>query len=150
MIEATQRSGSLITAREAGERGGKVMTVLGSPLDSRTEGCTHLIREAATPVRDINDILEYFGRPPVAGLPTAKEWRDASLSPGTEKEIKASRTRILAALGAEETEIYEIIRWCDEPVSIVLVAILELELAGRISRHHGNRICRIADAGTSE
>ena len=101
MIEATQRSGSLITAREAGEPGGKVMTVLGSPLDSRTEGCTHLIREAATPVRDINDILEYLGRPPVAGLPTAKEWRDASLSLGTEKEIKASRTRILAALGAE-------------------------------------------------
>jgi len=42
---------------------------------------------------------------------TAKERRDARLSPGTEKEIKASRTRILAALGAEATNIDEIIRW---------------------------------------
>ena len=74
----------------------------------------------------------------------------ARLSPATEKEIEASRTRILAALGAKVTDIDEIIRWCDEPVSTVLVAILELELAGRISRHHSNRICRIADAGTSD
>ena len=101
-------------------------------------------------MRDIDDILECLARPPVAGLPTAKEWRHSRLSLGTEKEIKASRTRILAGLGAEATEIYEIIRWCDEPVTTVLVAILELELAGRISRHHGNRICRIADAGTSD
>ena len=86
----------------------------------------------------------------MASLPTAKEWRDAHLSPGTEKEIEASRTRFLAALGAEATDIDEIIRWCDAPVSTVLVAILELELAGRISCHHGNLICRIADAGTSD
>ena len=150
VIEAAQRSGSLISAREAGERGGEVMAVPGSPLDGRTEGCNHLIREGATLVRDIDDILECLASPPVASLPTAKEWRDARLSPGTEKEIEASRTRILAALGAEATDIDEIIRWCDEPVSTVLVAILELELAGRISRHHGNRICRIADAGTSD
>lgn len=101
-------------------------------------------------MRDIDDILECLASPPVASLPTAKEWCDARLSHGTEKEIEASRTRILAALGAEATDIDEIIRWCDEPVSTVLVAILELELAGRISRHHGNRICRIADAGTSD
>ena len=150
VIEAAQRSGTLITAREAGERGGEVMAVPGSPLDGRTEGCNHLIREGATLVRDIDDILECLASPPVASLPTAKEWRDARLSPGTEKEIEASRTRILAALGAEATDIDDIIRWCDEPVSTVLVAILELELAGRISRHHGNRICRIADAGTSD
>ena len=44
VIEAAQRSGTLITAREAGERGGEVMAVPGSPLDGRTEGCNHLIR----------------------------------------------------------------------------------------------------------
>ena len=101
-------------------------------------------------MRFIDDVVECLGRPPVASLPTAKERRDARLSPGLEREIDASRTRTLAALGAEATDIDEIIRWCDEPVSKVLVAILELELGGRISRHHGNRICRIADAGTSD
>ena len=44
VIEATQRSGLLITAREASERGGEGMAVPGSPLDGRTEGCNHLIR----------------------------------------------------------------------------------------------------------
>ena len=46
----------------------------------------------------------------MASLPTAKERRDARLSPGTEREIEASRTRTLAALGAEATDIDEIIR----------------------------------------
>lgn len=73
VIEAAQRSGTLITAREAGERGGEVMAVPGSPLDGRTEGCIHLNREGATLVRDIDDILECPSRPPVASLPTAKE-----------------------------------------------------------------------------
>ena len=87
-----------------------MFAVPGSSLDSRTEGCNHLIREGLTLVRDIDDILECLARPPVASLPTAKERRDARLSPGTEKEIEASRTRILAALGAEATDIDEIIR----------------------------------------
>ena len=73
MIEAAQRSGTLITAREAGERGGEVMAVPGSPLDGRTEGCNHLIREGATLVRDIDDILECLASPLVASLPTAKD-----------------------------------------------------------------------------
>ena len=129
MIEAAQRSGTLITAREAGERGGDVMAVPGSPLDGRTEGFNHLIREGATLVRDINDILECLANPPVASLPTAKEWRDARLSPGTEKELRQVVPRSLRPLGAEATGIDEIIRWCEEPVSTVLVAISELELA---------------------
>ena len=67
-------------------------------------------------MRDIDDILECLGRSPVASLPTAKERRDTRLSPGTEREIEASRTGTLAALGAEATEIDKIIRCCDEPV----------------------------------
>lgn len=73
VIEAAMRSGSLISAREVGERGSEVMAVPGSPLDGRTEGCIHLNREGATLVRDIDDILECPSRPPVASLPTAKE-----------------------------------------------------------------------------
>ena len=44
VIEAAQRSGSLITARGAGKRGGEVMAAPGSALDGRTKGCNHLIR----------------------------------------------------------------------------------------------------------
>ena len=57
VVEAAQRSGSLITARKAGGRGGEVMAVPGSPLDARAQGCNHLIREGATLVRDAEDIV---------------------------------------------------------------------------------------------
>ena len=150
VVEAAQRSGSLITARETGERGGEVMAVPGSPLDARAEGCNHLIREGATLVRHIDDIVECLARPPVASLPAPQDWRTARLAPGTAHEIEASRTQILSALGPEATDIDEVVRWCDAPVATVLAAILELELAGRISRHHGNRICRIIDGDNSD
>ena len=150
VVEAAQRTGSLITAREAGERGGEVMAVPGSPLDARAQGCNHLIREGATLVRDADDILECLARPTTASLPAPQDWRAARLSPGTPAEIEKSRTRILEALGPEATDIDDVVRWCAEPVATVLAAILELELAGHISRHHGNRICRIIDTDKAD
>ena len=150
VVEAAQRSGSLITAREAGERGGEVMAIPGSPLDARAQGCNHLIREGATLVRDAEDIVECLSRPATATLPDPQDWRAARLTPGTPAEIEKSRTRILDALGPEATDIDDVVRWCAEPVATVLAAILELELAGQISRHHGNRICRIIDTDKAD
>lgn len=143
VVEAAQRSGSLITAREGAERGGEVMAVPGSPLDPRAEGCNYLIREGATLVRHVEDIIDCLSQPAITALPTPQDWREARLTPGPQIAIDRSRTVILEALGAEASEIDDVIRWCDAPTSTVLAAILELELAGRISRHHGNRICRI-------
>ena len=54
-------------------------------------------------------------------------------------------SKFLEALGPEATDIDEVVRWCDAPVATVLAAILELELAGRLSRHHGNRICLVLE-----
>ena len=48
VAEAAHQSGSLITAREAAERGSDVMAVPGSPLDPRSDGCNQLIRDGAT------------------------------------------------------------------------------------------------------
>jgi predicted Rossmann fold nucleotide-binding protein DprA/Smf involved in DNA uptake len=58
VVEATMRSGSLITARLAGEQGRDVMAVPGSPMDPRAEGPNHLIREGATLISSAEDILE--------------------------------------------------------------------------------------------
>lgn len=58
VVEAAPRSGSLITARLANELGREVLAVPGSPLDSRSAGCNGLIREGATLVRDVDDIIE--------------------------------------------------------------------------------------------
>lgn len=146
VVEAAERSGSLITAREGGERGADVMAVPGSPLDPRSAGCNHLIREGATLVRNTADILECLARPSAASQPAAQDWREARLSPGTPEAIESCRQTILEALGPDATDIDEVVRWCDAPVATVLAAILELELAGRLSRHHCNRICLIINA----
>ena len=143
IVEAAERSGSLITARETAERGGEVMAVPGSPLDPRSQGCNHLIREGATLVRGTADILESLARPPGAGTPEPPDWRAARLSPGPAESIDRCRATILEALGADGTDIDEVIRWCDAPTATVLAAILELELAGYVTRHHGNRICLV-------
>lgn len=143
VVEAAERSGSLITAREAGERGGEVMAVPGSPLDPRSSGCNHLIREGATLVRGTADILECLARPQMATLPDPANWREARLSPGTPEAIDRCREAILDAVGPEGTDIDEVIRWCGSPAATVLAAILELEIAGRVTRHHGNRVCLV-------
>ncbi len=58
VVEAAPRSGSLITARLAGEMGREVMAVPGSPLDQRAQGCNQLIRDGATLIQNAADVME--------------------------------------------------------------------------------------------
>ena len=58
MVEVAPRSGSLITARLAGEAGREVMAIPGSPLDPRSHGCNQLIRDGATLVQSPEDVIE--------------------------------------------------------------------------------------------
>lgn len=58
VIEAAERSGSLISARTANEQGREVMAVPGSPLEPRSKGTNRLIREGATMVTSADEVLE--------------------------------------------------------------------------------------------
>ncbi|PID36261.1 MAG: DNA-protecting protein DprA [Rhodobacterales bacterium] len=58
VVEAAARSGSLITARNAGEQGREVMAVPGHPFDSRASGCNLLLRDGATLIRNARDVLD--------------------------------------------------------------------------------------------
>ena len=57
VIEAAQRSGSLITARLANEQGREVFAVPGSPLDPRAAGTNDLIKQGATLVTEVDDVI---------------------------------------------------------------------------------------------
>ncbi len=72
-VEAAARSGSLITAREAAERGGEVRAIPGSPLVPRSSGCNILIRDGATLAQNSEDIIECLARPIRAGVPALAE-----------------------------------------------------------------------------
>ncbi|TNC70947.1 DNA-processing protein DprA [Rubellimicrobium roseum] len=69
VVEAAERSGSLITARAAADQGREVLAVPGHPLDPRAAGCNLLLRDGATLVRSADDVLEALA-PALARLPT--------------------------------------------------------------------------------
>ena len=142
VVEAAQRSGSLITARLAGEQGRAVLAVPGSPLDPRAYGANHLIREGAVLVRNAEDVFEAVR--PMATTPTAPTETPPPAartpvldldSPGTD-----SRKTVISCLSPEPVAVDEIVRRCQLTAPVVRTILLELELAGRLERHPGNRV----------
>jgi len=137
VVEAAPRSGSLITARLANEAGRDVMAVPGSPLDPRAQGCNLLIRDGATLVQGVDDILEMI-RPidPRAVRAPASGWQ----GPPPQDASDAERKAVTGLLGPVAVSIDELIRQSGLAPAVVQTVLLELELAGRLERHAGGRV----------
>lgn len=143
VVEATAKSGSLISARLAGEQGRLVMAVPGSPLEPRALGPNSLIRDGATLVQSCADVLEALEpqlRPDIAApiVPFAPQQAPASLVQ-YEADDEARRA-VLALLGTVPVSVDEVIRATGLPAAVVSIVLLELELAGRVLRHIGHRV----------
>lgn len=138
VIEAAPRSGSLITARRAGDYGREVMAVPGSPLDPRAQGCNLLIREGATLVQNADDVVEALGPIDARMTRAAPRLRDAA-STGPQV-AEGDRGAITSLLGATPVAIDELVRQSGRPAAAVQLVLLELELAGRLERHAGARV----------
>ena len=142
VIEAAKKSGSLHTARYALEQNREIFAVPGSPLDPRSEGANGLIRQGATLVTSTADILEEFsGRigPTLNLQPSLLEHTAERLAAPVEPGDNL-RTEILSALGPTPLDMDEIIRFTGAETRAIHVILLELELAGRLERHRGNKI----------
>ena len=151
VVEAAPRSGSLITARLGLEQNREVFAVPGSPLDPRARGCNHLIRQGATLVENAQDVLEVLESMIKTPL---EEPKSTEFEPGTpllppEFELEAGRKSVLELLGPSPVMVDEVIRQCQLSPAVVNLVLLELELAGRLERHPGNRVALIAE-GTGE
>ena len=145
IVEAARRSGSLITARFAAEQGREVFAVPGFPLDPRAAGCNHLIREGATLIESAEQVLQDLGKFSRRALEPAPEPWEA-VPPNSETGGDRERRDIENLLGAEPLLVDELIRQSGLPVALVQNALLDLELAGRIERHPGNRVARLYKA----
>jgi DNA processing protein len=138
VVEAAPKSGSLITARLAAEAGREVMAVPGSPLDPRAQGCNQLIRDGATLIQTAADVVEEL-RPMDSRVQSASapyEHTEPVMLNGNENALGL----VEELLGPSPVPVDEIIRLSGASSGAVQMALLELDLAGRLDRHAGNSV----------
>ncbi|BBF70290.1 DNA-processing protein DprA [Sphingomonas bisphenolicum] len=138
VVEAAPRSGSLITARLAGEAGREVMAVPGSPLDPRAQGCNQLIREGAILIQNAADVLEAVGS--IDPRMVRQGSFDFIGEPVSIDVAAQERAMVIALLGPVAVPIDELIRQSGLSPAVVQTVLLELELAGMLERHAGGRV----------
>ena len=139
VVEAAPKSGSLITARLAGEAGREVMAIPGSPLDARSHGCNHLIREGAVLVQTPEDVVELLSG--FDGSPRSTFREAASRFDYAPEDLaEAEPADIASLLTSAPVGVDELIRQSGDSAASVQLALLELEIAGRLERHAGGRV----------
>ena len=144
VVEAALRSGSLITARMAGEQGREVFAVPGSPMDPRAAGTNKLIKDGAVLTCKARDVLDVTESMPSSATLLRQEMDqpayDNQLSGEPPQIAGTERENIAGLLGPVPIEIDELIRESGLTTQVVLTILLELELAGRIERHPGPKV----------
>lgn len=146
VVEATFKSGSLITARMAGEQGRDVFAVPGHPLDPRAEGPNALIRDGAVLVRNAADVLESLSTFQSGSLQdsASQKYEPLNAAPAVDDQtLDRTRDEVLSCLSHTPVSVDEIIRSAVLPAAAVQIVILELELAGRVQRLPGQRVSLI-------
>lgn len=148
IVEAAARSGTLVTARYAGEQGRDVFAVPGHPLDPRAEGTNKLIKNGATLVTEADDVIRALepisglgegGAAPLRWQPVEEQPQTSTKAPDvTSTELGA----VLTALGPAPVDLDAIQRLTGLPVRAVQIAIMELDLAGHIDRPGPGLIAR--------
>ncbi len=149
VVEAAARSGSLITARTALDQGRDVLAVPGHPFDGRASGCNMLIRDGATLVRGVDDVLaaldldapadsratQSVAEPaPPQAVPQQPE-RDS-------RDMAALHRQILDRLGPSPVAEDQLIRDLALPAAAIAPELVALEIEGRIQRQAGGLLSR--------
>jgi DNA processing protein len=138
VVEAAQRSGSLITARMAAEQGREVFAVPGSPLDPRAAGTNDLIKQGATLVTQASDVIDAVA--PIMERPLQLPLAEPDGEPIDGDPDSGDRARIIGLLGPSPVSLDDLIRLADTSPAIVPPVRLALELAGTLERHGGGLV----------
>jgi len=144
IVEAAEKSGSLITARTALEQDRQVFAVPGSPLNGKTRGSNRLLKEGARLVDCVEDVLEELlpqlggstqrGGAAVAGdEPAASKLDDKAL----ERESLEVKNLLVLLHNADKLHVDALIDGAGLNVQTVLKLLLELELRGLVTQHPG-------------
>ncbi len=157
VVEAAAKSGTLITASQALDQGREVCAVPGHPIDARADGCNMLIRDGATLVRSVDDVLDILdasSEPAPAPLAPVATHNIVGFAEAPARfdhqqpvqrslgETAALHGQILDRLGPAPIAEDQLSRDLKKPCSAVAPVLVELELDGKILRHPGGLISR--------
>ncbi len=146
VVEANLKSGSLITAKFALEQNREVFAVPGFPLDPRAQGTNKLIKQGAHLLESYEDIVD--------NLPNYNSLKQSIYDSSNDnfktiesKELhktdNSMRQEIMALLSVTPIGLEDLLKATDFSMQIIYIILLELELAGKIIRHSGNRFSLI-------
>lgn len=144
VIEAAMESGSLITARMANDCGREVFAIPGSIHAPQSRGCHALVRQGATLVETVDDIVNEL-RPILGGQPIGRQTGGPCASqapaepgcPGDAVGVEPSADPVLQALAHEPASIDTLQTRTAWPMARLNAHLLQLELAGSVARMPG-------------
>ncbi len=149
VVEATERSGSLITARLAGEQGRDVYAIPGSPLDPRSSGPNKLIKEGAKLVTHPKEIIEELLGASSRVMNNIQLMKDSQTeldfafmdnSKVLDSELSNARNLVEQAIGGAPVGVEEIILETGSSAQVIQSVLMEMELAGRVIIHAGDKV----------
>lgn len=143
VVEAAQRSGSLITGRYAADFSREVCAVPGNPLDPRAEGTNQLLKDGATLVCETQDILDCLPEIDELHEPAPLQTHPKTLMKLSDDDVRKARDALLKVLSPTPCAIDELYRECQLPARLGAAALVELELGGIVERTAGNMVCRL-------
>ncbi|MGB7803679.1 DNA-protecting protein DprA [Buttiauxella sp.] len=136
VVEASERSGSLVTARYAMEQGRELFALPGAVGSPGSEGPHWLIKQGATLVSHPSDILEY--------LESELQWLPSPHKALIYSQNEGDRTlpfpELLANVGDEVTPVDVVAERAGQPVPVIVAQLLDLELAGWIAAVPGGYV----------
>ncbi|MEM7402332.1 MAG: DNA-processing protein DprA, partial [Pseudomonadota bacterium] len=140
VVEASMKSGSLITARLAIEQDREVFAIPGSIHNPLAKGCHNLIRNGAKLVETVEDVLEEFKHHiDMQALQNQNAKAKNANFEHTSMSIDPQHEIVLNCMGANPTSIDSIVERSALPVDVVSSILLILELNNQVM-HHGNGV----------
>jgi DNA processing protein len=142
VIEAEEKSGSLITARLAAEQGREVFAVPGNPLDIRAKGPNRLLREGANMLESAQDILNNLPNAPNISEPNLFDFADNKIQ--AQIDTSDIKQKILDNLNFVPCDLDELMTEV-APLNLAdfSLAMLELEIEGLVQRQAGNKVVKL-------